>query len=266
MVIEEAALPDRLDPAEVAGAWLSIGDDGSVLVQVPGLVRIHVLNGRLIRVQRLNSQDEGWRLFLLGTALGCLCLQRGLFPLHAACLRIGGRSVVIAGHSGAGKSTLSASLLERGHSLLSDDLAVIRIGEHGIELLPAFPRLKLWRDTLESLHLPVADLAQVRQGMDKFDLRPQAAFDAATIPLDAILILQDASELQLQRCTPHAALPLLHSCLARPQVAARLGLRAATFAQAAQIARQIPVWRLHRPRRFEALDATAELIEACLAS
>ncbi|MBB5878170.1 hypothetical protein GGR66_003563 [Xanthomonas sp. 3498] len=264
--IEEARLPDRLDPAEPDGTWLSVGADGAVLLQVPNLVRLHIQGGRSIRVQRLCDHDEGWRLFLLGGALGCLCLQRGLFPLHAACLRIGGRTVAIAGHSGAGKSTLSAALLERGHGVLSDDLTVVRTAaERAPEVLPAFPRLKLWRDTLESLRLPVAGLAQVRHGMDKFDLRPQSGFDATPAPLDAILILQDAATPQLVRCPPSAALPLLHSYLARPQVADRLGLRATTFAQAAAIARHVPVWRLQRPRRFDALDATATAIENGLA-
>ncbi|MDQ1090751.1 hypothetical protein QE400_000164 [Xanthomonas sacchari] len=265
VLIEETQVPDRLDPTEPPGTWLSIGTDGSVLLQVPDLVRIHVQGGRFIRVQRLDRDDDGWRLFLLGSALGYLCLQRGLFPLHAACLRVGERTLAIAGHSGAGKSTLSAVLLQRGHRLLSDDLTVIQDDDHGITVLPAFPRLKLWHDTLHALHISSDGLPQVRQGMDKFDLRPHAGFDATPAPLDAIVLLQDAPEPRLQRCSPAAALPLLHANLARPQAAARLGLRATTFAQAAAIARQVPIWRLQRPRRFEALEATADLIESGLA-
>ena len=38
---------------------------------------------------------DDWRLFLLGSTLGHIAHQRGLFPLHAACLRIGGRAVAI---------------------------------------------------------------------------------------------------------------------------------------------------------------------------
>ena len=34
VLIEEAQLPDRLDPSEPEGTWLSIGADGSVLLQV----------------------------------------------------------------------------------------------------------------------------------------------------------------------------------------------------------------------------------------
>ncbi|PKV11539.1 hypothetical protein CVO74_19390 [Xanthomonas prunicola] len=265
VVIEDASLPSRLDSADPTDTWLSIGTDGSVLLQIPDLVRILVRGGRSIQVQRLRQDDESWRLFLLGSALGYLCLQRGLFPLHAACLRIGSRTVAIAGHSGAGKSTLSAALLKRGHGLLSDDLAVIRT-EGRIEVLPAFPRLKLWRDTLDSLQMPHTGLPQIRPGMDKFDLRPQSGFDPTPAPLDAIVILKEAPELRMQRHSPGAALPLLHSYLTRPQAARRLGLWPTTFAQAAVIARQVPVWHLLRPLRFDALDAGIELIEAHLAT
>ncbi|WOS40492.1 hypothetical protein [Xanthomonas rydalmerensis] len=263
VVIEEALVPDRLDAAEPADSWLSVGRDGTVLLQVPEVVRILVQAGRSMRVQRLNPHDQSWRLFLLGSALGYLCLQRGLFPLHAACLRIGAQTVAFAGHSGAGKSTLAAALLQRGHGLLSDDLTVIRSdATRGITMLPAFPRLKLWRDTLELLQFPLSDAPRIRPGMDKFDLRPSAGFDAAPAPLDAVVVLGDAPAPHLQRLSPNIALTALDGYLARPQAAERMGLRATAFAQAAAIARQVPVWHLQRPRRFDALDATAALIEA----
>jgi len=99
VVIQEGTVPDRLDSGLPGTPWLEVGADGAVLLQVPDLVRIHVQGGRTIRVQRLRPEDPGWRLFLLGSALVYLCLQRGLFPLHAACLRIGSRTFAIAGHS-----------------------------------------------------------------------------------------------------------------------------------------------------------------------
>lgn len=264
VVIEEGSLPECLGGQAADGQWLNIGDDGTVLLHIPRLVRIQVSEGRTIRVQRLNLQEDGWRLFLLGSALSYLCLQRGVFPLHAACLRVGTRTLAIVGHSGAGKSTLAASLLARGHRLLSDDLTVLRVraADAGITVLPAFPRLKLWRDTLDALAISCAGMPRVREGLDKYDLRPDTEFDPAACALDAVLILRDAPQLQLRRCTQAEALPLVHRYLSRPHAAERLGLGATTFAQAAAVARAVPVWGLQRPRRFDALQATADLIES----
>lgn len=264
IVIEEGRVPDQLDPRAQEAAWLSVGDDGAVLLQIPDLVRILVRDGRCIRVQRLRAQDQGWRLFLLGSALAYLCLQRGLFPLHAASLRIGGRTLAIAGHSGAGKSTLAAALVRRGHGLLSDDLTVLRgaDGSGPIEVLPAFPRLKLWREAIDALQIPADGLSPVREGMEKYDLSPHVGFDPSAAALDGVLLLSEAPEPSLHRHGAAAALPQLHRYLSRPHAAQELGLRAAMFAQAAAISRTVPVWSLQRPRRFDALEATVDLIEA----
>ncbi|MGC6329037.1 HPr kinase/phosphorylase [Rhizorhabdus sp. FW153] len=42
-------------------------------------------------------------------------------PLHASCVVIGGRALLIAGRSGSGKSDLAMRLIDRGAALLSDD-------------------------------------------------------------------------------------------------------------------------------------------------
>jgi serine kinase of HPr protein (carbohydrate metabolism regulator) len=46
--------------------------------------------------------------------------------LHAGCVAIGGRGVLIVGPSGSGKSDLALRLVDRGASLVSDDYAVLR--------------------------------------------------------------------------------------------------------------------------------------------
>ncbi len=41
--------------------------------------------------------------------------------VHASCVAIGGRAVLLAGRSGAGKSDLALRLIDRGAVLVSDD-------------------------------------------------------------------------------------------------------------------------------------------------
>ncbi len=45
--------------------------------------------------------------------------------LHASCVAIGGRAVLIEGRSGTGKSDLSLRLMDRGAVLVSDDYTVL---------------------------------------------------------------------------------------------------------------------------------------------
>lgn len=46
--------------------------------------------------------------------------------VHASCVAIGGRAVLIGGRSGSGKSDLALRLIERGAALVSDDYTLVR--------------------------------------------------------------------------------------------------------------------------------------------
>jgi serine kinase of HPr protein (carbohydrate metabolism regulator) len=46
--------------------------------------------------------------------------------VHASCVAINGRAVLISGPSGAGKSDLALRLLDRGFTLVSDDQTIVR--------------------------------------------------------------------------------------------------------------------------------------------
>ena len=46
--------------------------------------------------------------------------------LHASCVAIGGRAVLLAGRSGMGKSDLALRLIDRGAVLVSDDYTEVR--------------------------------------------------------------------------------------------------------------------------------------------
>ncbi|MDP9163692.1 MAG: HPr kinase/phosphatase C-terminal domain-containing protein [Pseudomonadota bacterium] len=58
--------------------------------------------------------------------------------LHASCVALDGRAVLIIGISGSGKSDLSLRLLDRGFALVSDDQTIVRkMGEKLVASAPA---------------------------------------------------------------------------------------------------------------------------------
>ena len=58
--------------------------------------------------------------------------------VHATCVAIGGRAVLITGPSGSGKSDLALRLIDRGALLVSDDYTlIVRDGERLIASAPA---------------------------------------------------------------------------------------------------------------------------------
>ena len=46
--------------------------------------------------------------------------------VHASCVAIGGRAVLLSGRSGTGKSDLALRLIDRGAELVSDDYTEVR--------------------------------------------------------------------------------------------------------------------------------------------
>ena len=77
--------------------------------------------------------------FLVSVALAA---QPDLLVVHAASVRIGNSGALLSGRSHAGKTTTSLHLAARGHSLLGDELAAIRLSTGELEHLRRSVRLR----------------------------------------------------------------------------------------------------------------------------
>jgi serine kinase of HPr protein (carbohydrate metabolism regulator) len=58
--------------------------------------------------------------------------MKGEHPIHASCIAIDGRGVLIRGPSGAGKSDLALRLIDRGAVLVADDYVLINQGQNAL--------------------------------------------------------------------------------------------------------------------------------------
>ena len=77
--------------------------------------------------------------------------------LHASCVAIDGRAVLISGPSGSGKSDLTLRLLDRGFVLVSDDRTIVR--KNGDKLIAAAP--ERIRGKLEIRGVGIVDMPTV---------------------------------------------------------------------------------------------------------
>jgi serine kinase of HPr protein (carbohydrate metabolism regulator) len=57
-------------------------------------------------------------------------------PIHASCVAIDGRGVLIRGASGAGKSDLALRLIDRGAVLVADDYVLLNQGQGALIASP----------------------------------------------------------------------------------------------------------------------------------
>jgi hypothetical protein len=89
-------------------------------------------------IARLQCDDgfDGRVLYLATHPLATIALmelleRRGRYCLHAGCLELDGRGVLIAGPTGSGKSTLTLALARAGLGFVSDDLVFLAHREGG---------------------------------------------------------------------------------------------------------------------------------------
>jgi Serine kinase of the HPr protein, regulates carbohydrate metabolism len=198
-----AVLP-LTDPVD-DGPLLQIGADGTCRFAMAGVAAFRVdAEGREITVEPYAAIDApDIRAFLFGTVFAIVCFHRKLLPLHASAVRIGGKAIAFSGPSGCGKSTLAASFFKRGYAVVSDDVAVIEPdAPGGPRLLPAFPRLKLWRDVMNGFGFGTAGLEHTHGELDKFHLPVNETFTAESLPLAAVYHLDEAREPQQEEVKP----------------------------------------------------------------
>jgi serine kinase of HPr protein (carbohydrate metabolism regulator) len=111
--------------------------------------------------------------------------------LHASCVAIGGRAILLAGPSGSGKSDLALRLIDRGFTLVSDDRTIVsKEGERLVATAPATIKGKLEIrgigivDVDSLSDVPVALVVELKGDFQRMpDDSPQRLILGASIPL-----------------------------------------------------------------------------------
>jgi hypothetical protein len=161
---------------------------GVFRLAVPGVGLYRVEEGRRIFITPLPGVPaESLRLFLLGSSMGALLYQRGLFPLHGSAVETPWGAMVFVGTQGAGKSTLAAEFHRKGYRLLSDDVCAVTATPEGLQVLPALAKFRLCADAYERLGSPQG----ARFDIDKFVVPMGEGYCPHPVPLKAIHVLAD---------------------------------------------------------------------------
>ena len=240
----------------------SLTPEGTLLT-VTKVGRFLIREGRKIVVDPApGASERNVRLFLLGSAIGALLHQRGLLPLHANAIDVGGRAVAFAGHSGAGKSTIAAWFHDRGYRILADDVCVIGFDEGGRPLAyPGIPRLRLWREALEASGRETGAYDRSFDDLDKYDVPTATDASPEPLPLAAIYLLckagEEEGEAAIDRLTGVDAVETLVANTYRGGYLPTIGRTGEHLAACLKVARTIPVFRAQRLWGFERFDDQA---------
>lgn len=257
-------------PIVPEGDWTEgyvYGDAEEAHIFVEGVGSLLVRGGREIVVDPAPGVEERvLRLFLLGSALGLLLHQRGLFVLHASSVVVGGAAAVFLGESGEGKSTMAAAMHARGHAVVVDDVVAIDLdGACAPLVLPAFPQLKLWPEAAGLLGDRPETLALLHPDEEKRARPAWEGFPQRPLPLAGIYVLAEGSRPAIEPLRPQEAFAEL---IRYSYAAGLLGPTASTpahFRQCVDLAGRAAISRLRRQRSLSALPEIAQLLEAHLA-
>jgi energy-coupling factor transporter ATP-binding protein EcfA2 len=269
VVIRRAAIPEGLAAATAMitdGQCIGRYNGREVLIDIPATGRFLVRGGNEILVDPApSSNDNEIRAYLLGTAFGLLCYQRGITPLHAAAIDFAGGCVAFVGESGAGKSTLAAALARSGHQVISDDLCFQQLDVRGgVWSWPGIGRIRLWEEAMYALGCNGPGVEREIHGYDKYfvPIRPPRN-PIESRRLHRVYQLHTASDdaTKLTRLRGAAAVEVLMQNTYRLSLAQHLGYKPNAFIFCAAAARDVPVFRFSRPLDFDALSQSIQLLE-----
>ena len=156
---------------------------------------------------------EDLATYFLGPVMGFLLRRRHVTSLHASCVEIAGYGFALSGEAGFGKSTTAAALAFREFAVLSEDIVPLKQAEGHVKVVPGYPRICLWPDSVVNLLGTRDALPQLTPVWDKRYLAldgERAKFCGRELPLGAIYVFGPRTAEQrapyLELMTPREAL------------------------------------------------------------
>ncbi|WP_117168574.1 aldolase [Paraliobacillus sediminis] len=265
-----------IENGKLSELWATLADTSShfvvkekaILFHVPDTAIFLIENGNRIVVSPIDeTKHDEIRLYLLGTCMGALLMQRKLLTLHGSAIVIDGNAYAIVGDSGAGKSTLASAFLQRGYHLLSDDVIPITFSSEGKpHVIPSYPSQKLWIETLQQYGKDTSHLKPIVFRETKFSVPIESQFAFNRTPLAGVfeLIKTDNQVITLRTIEKLDQFYLLYKHTYRNFLYARASLMDWHFQTSIQIASQIPIYQLKRPTGRFTAGELAELILATI--
>jgi hypothetical protein len=188
--------------------------------------------------------------YFVGPILGFVLALRGLTVLHASVVCVDGAAIALLGPGRAGKSTTCAAFALQGFPVLTEDVAAVRPVRSGFEVLPGYPVVRLWPDSVDFLLGDRELLPELSPGWEKrrLDLGTVSTrFATRPHPLAAIYHLSGWSD--------HSSAPCLEPVHPTDGMITLIGntyatqrptrhMRGVEFTELSSIAKSVPIRRV----------------------
>ena len=215
-----------------------------------------------------NSDPYIVNMYILGTVLGLVLLQRNMIAIHGGAVLINDKGCVFTGDKGAGKSTLTTALRQKGYGFVADDVASINLDEEA-KIHPGFGYQKLCEDTMEKLGYNTIDFIPFNAGehikyivpaLDKFidyEVNFNALFEITVDDIDYVKIEELSGSKKLDKIIKN---------IFNVEVLGNIGgIPPIIFKKSINLAKYIKCYKIVRPRDKFTVDDQINLIEKVLA-
>lgn len=172
-----------------------------MILCIKEVATFRVSDGIRIEVDVIGGDDHPMiPVYLLGSSMGAIIHQRGLWPIHGSCVTNGKYSVIFTGNSGAGKSTIASEFLHNGWKLLTDDVAVLKNLDDVPTVQSSYPSQKLWQDSLAQYREEKEEIHSLyaRDAEQKYGVSVNSVFQEGMAPLSLIVRLAPMDDVTTQ--------------------------------------------------------------------
>jgi hypothetical protein len=262
--------------ADLSTVWSELAEPNRYFIINENFIMFHIPNVAIYSIQNGNkvsvfpmegSNEDQVRLFLLGSCMGALLMQRKILPLYGSAIEINGKAYAIIGDSGAGKSTLASAFLQKGYQLISDDIIPVSYTNGNKPIVtPAYPQQKLWQESLDAFGVASDNLRPIVERETKFAVPIYSQFANRHLPLAGVfeLVKTENENIHIEPIKNLHRLHTLFYHTYRNIFLAPSGLLEWHFSFTTNLVNNIQLFQIRRPiSRFTANDLT-ELILSTL--
>lgn len=172
------------------------------MFDIKNIAKYYVIEGRKIVIEPYVEADyDSITVYLMGTAMGVLLIQRNLVAIHGSAVSVDHRALIITGDCGAGKTSLCSGFRKNGYGFLADDISALSLDKDYQPFVhPAFAQQRLCTDTAVKMGYDLGALKLASMEEDKYVVRLEENYIEKEIPLAAIVEISigDSDEVELE--------------------------------------------------------------------
>lgn len=222
-------------------------------------------NGNKVIVDTCEDCDISlMKVYIMGSVLGFLLLQRESTAIHGGTVVINGNAIIFTGERGAGKSTLTTALVKRGYNFVADDVAALSF-YNKIVVEPGFPYHKLCVDALENMYYVKESYPCFQaDGKVKYIVPDFYGFYKRKVPLTAIceLDMGEVDNVKVEEIRGGEKLNKIIKNIYRTEYIGSMGgMTPKYLKKCIEIAKKAKFYIITRPKGKYTVDDQIEIIE-----